>query len=143
MGHPVTPETCAKISAARKERPLSEDARRRIGNGHARWLAEHSFPGVPTNIEYALQMLLEAADIDYEAQRRLGSKTVDFYSPSLNIVFEADGTYWHQDKIAEQVRDEYLINQGIGYVFHFSEDELDQWKVRKLAFDQKQAATGA
>jgi len=75
-------------------------------------------------------LLLEAADIDYVPQKQVGSKVVDFYSPSLNIVFEADGAYWHQDKAAEQARDKYLAARGVSYVLHFNEDELTFWKIK-------------
>lgn len=85
----------------------------------------------PTGLEYALQMLLEDADLEFEAQRRFGRYVVDAYVPNRNLVFEADGQfwYWHKDKKREAKRDEYLRSSGVGAVVHLTDEDLDPWTV--------------
>ena len=81
-----------------------------------------------TSLEYALQMLLESAEFDYEAQVRFGSKRVDFYVASHNLAFEADGKYWHQDKDKQRWRDKCLtVVAGISAIIHLADDDLDPW----------------
>ena len=110
-------------------RVFTEDARRRIAEGRARWIAKQGFPWPPTNIEFALQMLLEYAGLEYEPQKQIGRYIVDFFAPSDNIVFEADGEFWHTDSRREQMRDEYLISRGVSAVVHLSGNDLAPWEV--------------
>lgn len=50
----------------------------------------------------------------------------DFFIPSLNLILEFDGTYYHRDttenKQREKIRDENIINSGYN-VLHISEKE--------------------
>ena len=88
--------------------------------------AFHSIP--VTVLEYALQMLLEDAELEFEAQVRFGRYTVDSYVSSRNLVFEADGSWYHQDKEREQKRDNYLIEKGALAVVHLDEHDLEPWR---------------
>ena len=112
-------------------RVFTENAKRLIAEGRSRWLAEQGFPWPPTNIEYALQMLLESARFGYEAQKQIGRYIVDFFVPEDNIVFEADSEFWHNDTEREQIRDEYLTDKGVVAVVHLNENDLAPWEVPK------------
>ena len=83
----------------------------------------------PTNLEYALQLLLEDAGFEYEVQRRFGRYVVDAYVSNRNLVFEADGSFWyhHKDKVREAKRDAYLIDKGVSAVIHLDEHDLAPW----------------
>ena len=83
----------------------------------------------PTVLEFALQLLLEDAGFEYEAQKQYGRYCVDFWVPEYRLVFEADGSFWyhHQDIEREAKRDEYLLRQGAIGVVHFDEKDLSPW----------------
>ena len=106
---------------------MSEAAARRIERGDFGWCSK------PTNLEYALQMLLEDAGFEFEAQKRIGQCVVDAYVPSRNLVFEADGQFWyhHQDKEREAKRDEKLLKSGVMAVIHLTDADLDPWAKTK------------
>ena len=91
--------------------------------------AFHSMP--VTVLEHALQMLLENAGLEFETQKRFGYYTVDAWVPSRNLVFEADGSWYHQDKEKERRRDCSLIKKGVSAVVHLDEHDLDPWLVAK------------
>ena len=83
----------------------------------------------PTSLEYALQLLLEDADLEFETQIRFGRYAVDAWIPSHRLVFEADGSYWHQrDGEGRRVkRDAFLLSKGAKAVIHLTEHDLDPW----------------
>ena len=76
-------------------------------------------------------MLLESADLDYEAQVRFGRYLVDFWIPSHRLVFEADGMFWyhHQDKEREALRDAYLREREVLSVVHLDDKDLENWGI--------------
>ena len=85
----------------------------------------------PTSLEHALDLLLQDAGLEYEAQKRFGLYIVDAYVPSRNLVFEADGMFWnhHKDKEREAKRDMYLLKVGITAVIHLIDEDLEPWIV--------------
>ncbi|KKM13561.1 hypothetical protein LCGC14_1715010 [marine sediment metagenome] len=87
--------------------------------------AFHTMP--VTVLEHALSLLLQSAGLEFEAQKRFSYYTVDAWIPSRNLVFEADGSWYHQDKEKEHHRDERLIEKGIVAVVHLDEHDLDPW----------------
>ena len=80
----------------------------------------------PTSLEYALQMLLEDASLEFEAQKRFGRYVVDAWVPSHKLVFEADGKWWHQDKEADKKRQSEL--EKIGWKFLRYQDRIPSIK---------------
>ena len=48
-----------------------------------------------TRIELAMQSLLESEGIDFIPQYRISNLRADFFIPSLNLIIETDGDYWH------------------------------------------------
>ena len=115
-----------KDAKTRGKRPCTAKRRASIAAAYAC----KGFPWPPTNLEYALQMLLEYSDLEYAAQKRIGGRIVDFYIPAYNIVFEADGEYWHQDKIKEKRRDSELMENGVTAVIHLTNHDLNNWIVK-------------
>lgn len=65
---------------------------------------------------------------NYEYRLKLNKSYIlpDFFIPSLNLILEFDGTYYHRDttenKMREKIRDENIINSGYK-VLHISEKE--------------------
>ena len=50
----------------------------------------------PTYIEKILYIELDKLNIEYEAQKTINDRfVVDAYIPSLNLIIEADGEFWH------------------------------------------------
>ncbi len=111
-----------KRHSAEHKRKLAEAAGKRMSKDYSRKL---------TSLEYALQMLLEDAGLNFEAQVRFGRYVVDAYVADRNLVFEADGQfwYWHKDKEREAKRDEYLQSAGIDAIIHLTDEDLDPWTV--------------
>ncbi len=125
-----TDETKAKISMNRSPIDFTPELRARIAKGVAKAHIRGDYWGGPTCLEYALQMLLEDAGLEFNSQIRFGRYVVDSYVSSRNLVFEADGSFWnhHKDKEREQMRDNYLIEKGVLAVVHLDEHDLDPWR---------------
>jgi len=114
--------TKAKIGAANSHREWSPESRERMACSVSRYWAK--WPRPKTSLEKALHRLLRRAGFDFLCQQQFGRCLVDFYVPNYGLVFEADGKRWHQDKGAEEKRNEYLIEQGAEAVIHLTEDDL-------------------
>ena len=122
-GIPLCDSIKKKISLTKQGKFLSEDHKQKIAAGIARRCWKQ-----PTSLEYGLQLLLESAELEYEAQVRFGRYVVDFWVPSHGLVFEADGIFWHQDKEREVLRDSYLQKRGIIEVVHLDDEDLELWR---------------
>lgn len=90
----------------------SEEYREKVLQGsQKRWLSKE-----PTSIEKKLYEELKRRGILFERQRLINNHfIVDAYIPSLNLVIEADGDYWHSlDKIKKQDKSKnaYLTKCG-------------------------------
>jgi very-short-patch-repair endonuclease len=75
-------------------------------------------------MEKALAWVLDQGGLVYEKQKRFGRCVVDFWLPDEQLVFEADGDFWHQDKEKEARRDEYLTQRGALAVVHIRTKDL-------------------
>ena len=144
LGKKHTAETRKKMRAARKGaiRPKhSEAAKAKIKAGQLCWWEAHpearqqmaervairfsQWPGEPTNLEINLYWLLDVAGVSCEPQKRFGRYVVDAYVPSHQLVFEADGKYWHQDIERQKRRDAYLLgNPLVQAVIHLDDKDL-------------------
>lgn len=108
---------------------LTPDGRARLRKAAVKTISTRGWPWPPTKLEYALQLLLESANYEYEAQKPLADRVVDFFVSSHNLVFEADGEYWHRDKTSERKRDSQIISAGVSAIIHLEEKDLDPWMV--------------
>lgn len=73
----------------------------------------------PTSIEKIVMDYLIINQIKYFWEHEINKFLVDFYIPSVNLVIECDGSYWHSlsNKIAyDQYKTESLINMGINVI---------------------------
>lgn len=82
----------------------------------------------PTSIEKKLYEELKNRGLLFEIQKLINGKfLVDAYIPSLNLVIEADGDYWHSlDRVVKKDRAEnsYLIKCGYK-LLRLSEHEIN------------------
>ncbi len=134
-GKEITDEYRARLSQAQKKVIHTSEWNAAISRSLKRHREKECSKGCcspvrsPTSLEYALQLLLEDAGLEYEAQKRFGRYTVDSWVPSHKLVFEADGEYWHRRKgeKRERQRDTYLIGKEPMAVIHLTEYDLDPW----------------
>ena len=117
-----TSENRAKLSIAGRGRKHTPEARTKMGTARVAYL--ELWPRPVTDMEIALQVFLNVAGFCYVTQRSFGNRIVDAFVPSHNLVFEADGWYWHQDKEKESRRDAYLLSRGVAAVIHLGEADL-------------------
>ena len=88
----------------------------------------------PTSIEKTIYDYLLLKGILFEKQRLINGKfIVDAYIPSLNLVIEADGKYWHTlDRVIKKDKAEnaYLTKCGFD-LLRLSEDEIRSGKFKE------------
>ena len=81
-----------------------------------------------TGIEMKLYSELENRGIFFEKQKLVNSRfIVDAFVPSLNLVIEADGDYWHSlDKVIkrDKAKNAYLLKCGFN-LLRLSESEIN------------------
>lgn len=81
----------------------------------------------PTSIEIKVYEELKDRGFLFETQKIINGKfIVDAYIPSLNLVIEADGKYWHSlDKVVkrDRAKNAYLTKCGFK-LLRLSEDEI-------------------
>jgi very-short-patch-repair endonuclease len=74
------------------------------------------------NIEYLVDFSIKRKETKINGQNRVYFP--DIYIPSLNIILEADGINWHEDKEADRKRDSEIKELIGADVFRFSEDDI-------------------
>ena len=80
--------------------------------------AKQIVPRFDTSIEIKIQQFLESLKIDYFKHKYLNiehSYQCDLFIPSLNLVIECDGNYWHKYPTRteiDNIRTEELIKEG-------------------------------
>jgi len=108
LGRHHTLETKRKISEAQKGKKGNmfgkkqpEEVRNKIKQARLR----QRFPVIDSSLERKVEEQLRTYGIIYEHPWILGSRyQCDFYIPSLNLIIECDGSYWHS-RPKSQVRD--------------------------------------
>lgn len=81
----------------------------------------------PTSIEKAVYDYLLLKGILFEKQKLINGKfIVDAYIPSLNLVIEADGSYWHSlDRVKKKDKAENAYLKKCGFrLLRLSEQEI-------------------
>lgn len=88
----------------------------------------------PTSIEKAVYDYLVLKGVIFEKQKLINGKfVVDAYIPSLNLVIEADGNYWHTlDRVMKKDKAEnaYLKKCGFSLV-RLSEEEIKSGRFKE------------
>ena len=98
-GFKFSEESRKKLSIAMSKRRLSEEHKRRIGLNTKKHRMYQIFPTKDTSIELKLQGFLKQLNIEfythqYQKEIEHGYQC-DIYIPSMNLILEADGNYWH------------------------------------------------
>lgn len=84
------------------------------------------------SLELAMSLILKSLKLKYEYQRVFGRWAVDFYLPTLNLVVECDGAYWHSRpdvKKADVRRNKGLRQMGLR-VLRLSDKDIRSGKAR-------------
>ncbi len=109
------------------KRAWTPERRIALGKRTAAMIAERRIHPKPTSLEHALELLLQDAGLEYEANKYMGNRVVDFWVASYDLVFEADGWFWHQDSEREIKRDNQLAEAGALAVIHLDDNDLAPW----------------
>lgn len=118
----------AKAPAWNKGRPVSEKERVRLAKIRLIGVKKQQDSKEPTSIEKKLYMELARRGLLFETQKIINGKfIVDAYIPSLNLIIEADGNYWHSlDRVVKKDRAENAYLTKCGYnLLRFSEAEIN------------------
>jgi|SRR5712664_466603 len=79
-----------------------------------------------TGIERIMRQSLEAENIPFDAQYRIGRFCIDFAIPSHRLAIEVDGEYWHRVRAErDALRDAALLAKGWRTI-RFSEYRINQ-----------------
>lgn len=130
-GKPLTEKQLAQLAAVHRLNTgakRSAEARQRITAGKIRKWAEtpvdvrkrHMAEAIkasrkarPSSIEMTAWLLLTELGIDFASEHRIGPYMVDVFVPSLGLVIECDGEYWHRNtKVRDEKRDAYMTARG-------------------------------
>lgn len=88
-----------------------------------------------TSIEKAVYDYLVIKGIVFERQKQVGNRfVVDAYIPSLNLVIEADGVYWHgleKGIKIDKKKNKYLKSKGYNLI-RLSEEKIRNGKFKEL-----------
>lgn len=81
----------------------------------------------PTSIERKLYKQLKKKNINFIKEHIIGKFRVDVYIPSLNLVIEADGDYWHSlDYVIKKDKTENAYLKKHGYkLLRISETDIN------------------
>ena len=82
----------------------------------------------PTSIEKKVYNELKSRHLLFETQKLINGKfLVDAYIPSLNLIIEADGDYWHNlDRVKKKDKAENAYLDKCGYnMLRLSETEIN------------------
>jgi len=124
---------------ARRAKILSEKYKGRKNPEHGEWMRnyydEHpeknphfiqASKDHETSIERIMRLALDAENIVFQSQYRVGRFCIDFAILSHHLAIEVDGEYWHKVKNERDTRrDEALLDKGWSTI-RFSESRVNQ-----------------
>lgn len=123
LGKKKSAETRMKMSLAKKGcvpwikgKKHSEEAKKLMLQGSLKG-AKTLYERRPTSIEIKVYEALKAKGFLFETQKIINGKfVVDAYIPSLNLIIEVDGDYWHGlDRIKKKDKAENAYLRKCGY----------------------------
>lgn len=135
-GKKRTEETKKKVSIGTKKGMDNEETRRKMREHRKKVI----LPVKDTKIEVKIQRFLESLGIDYFKHKYMNIEhgyQCDIFIPSLNLVVEADGNYWHKyptGRDIDNIRTSELINNGFK-VLRLWESEINSMDIQE--FKQK------
>lgn len=88
-------------------------------------MAKHRKSGRKTSIEQRMAELLDMIGIDYVFQYPILNYNADFAIPSLGIVIECDGLYWHKDTEKDKERQKRIEAAG-WFVLRFTDEKINK-----------------
>lgn len=113
-----------KLSEIHRGIPISKEQKEKMLKGRQRFFLSKQ----PTSIEKKVYEELKDRGLLFETQKLINGKfIVDAYIPSLNLIIEADGDYWHSlPKIVKKDKAEnaYLTKCGFD-LLRLSEMEIN------------------
>jgi len=90
---------------------------------------KQKLPTIDTSIEIKTKEWLDRKGINYIHPFNLGDKfQCDFYIPTLNLIVECDGTYWHSRpdmKKRDKAKDAYAKKCGFN-IIRLTEEQINQ-----------------
>jgi very-short-patch-repair endonuclease len=129
-GHDVSKETRKKISISNKGHSVSEDTIQKIKDARAKQI----FPLQDTKIEVKIQNFLQQLGVEYFTHKQMNiqhSYQCDIFIPSMNLVVECDGDYWHKYPTGndlDHIRTSELIDKGFN-VLRLWENEIKKMNI--------------
>jgi very-short-patch-repair endonuclease len=120
-------------NAWNKGKPVSEKERLRLKSMRAKQI----FPLKDSSIEIKVRNFLEKLKIEYYQHKYMNIKNsyqCDFFIPSMNLVIECDGNYWHKYPIGNEIdhiRTSELIQKGFK-VLRIWEFEIKEMNLNKF-----------
>jgi len=137
-------EDCGKLLKSYKSKRCPECFRssftheQRVAMWAKGFETRKSFTG-PTSIEIKLYKELKDRGLLFESQKLInGHFLVDAYIPSLNLVIEADGDYWHSlDKNIkhDKAKNAYLTKCGFG-LLRISETDINNDSFKNILTEE-------
>ena len=115
LGKHFSEEHKRKIGEGNKGKKHSEESRKKISKARAKQI----FPVKDTSIEVKIQNFLKQLNIEFFTHQYIKeiehSYQCDILIPSMNLVIECDGDYWHKFPIGndlDHIRTKELLENG-------------------------------
>lgn len=112
---PCKKETRIKIGLANKNHIVTKETREKIKKARAKQI----FPIKDTSIEIKIQNFLKQLGIEFFTHQYIKkiehSYQCDIFIPSLNMIIECDGNYWHKYPVGnniDHIRTKELTEKG-------------------------------
>lgn len=126
-----------KMLEVQHSKKNSDETRKRMSKARIKYYKEHPdslFSLKPTSIELKVKEQLDMIGIRYIQQKRIndGKRNyfLDFYIPSLKLVLECNGDYWHnlpEKKERDKALKEYVESTGRRIIFIWEHEINDDW----------------
>jgi len=133
-GRKLSIETRKKISEGHKGKKFSEEHKQKLRLVRKRARAEQIFPKRDTKIERKIQDFLKELNIEFIPHLYIKIEhgyQCDIFIPSLNLVIECDGNYWHKypfgNKI-DKIRTKEVTENGFK-ILRLWESEINKMSI--------------
>lgn len=134
LGYINSPEIRGKISNTLKRHYVSEETKRKIKEKRLLQIT----PIKDTSIEIRIQNFLKTLGIDFFTHQYMKeiehSYQCDILIPSMNLIIECDGAYWHKYPIGREIdhiRTKEMIEKGFK-VLRLWEHEINTMDLEKF-----------